>query len=230
MPTRLVVNEQNSLLQEQVNERPPQPMALRIPARLFSILFHPVFIPLYVIAFLIKVVPYLFAGFTEGEKVMVMIRFAVLYIMFPLVTVLLLKALGFIQSFQLKTQRDRIIPYVICMIYYFWVWYVIKNQPEFPQPVVQFTLAVFISSIIGLMSNTWFKISMHAMALGIALVFVASLGFTQDLNIGYYLSIAVFITGLVLTSRFIDSDHSEKEIYLGLLAGMAAQLAALWIA
>jgi hypothetical protein len=37
---------------------------------------------------------------------------------------------------------------------------------------------------------------------------------------------AFLIAGLVCTSRMIVSDHTPKEVYLGLLAGMLCQFAA----
>jgi hypothetical protein len=40
------------------------------------------------------------------------------------------------------------------------------------------------------------------------------------------LSLALLITGLVCTSRLLVSDHSQKDIYLGLSVGLICQLAA----
>jgi hypothetical protein len=40
------------------------------------------------------------------------------------------------------------------------------------------------------------------------------------------LSLALLITGVVCTSRLIVSDHTPKEIYMGLLVGLVCQFAA----
>src|SRR5260370_2922369 len=101
-----------------------------------------------------------------------------MYIMFLLVSVLLMKALGFISSIHLKTQRDRIIPYIVCMIYYWWMWYVLHNQPEFPKQCVILSFAIFLASIGGLMANINMKVSMHAIAAGVMASFVMFLGFS----------------------------------------------------
>ena len=150
-----------------------------------------------------------------------------MYIMFPLVSVLLMKALGFISSFQLKTQKDRIIPYVVCMIYYWWMWYVLHNQPQFPNAFVILSFAIFLASIMGLMANINMKVSMHAMAAGIMTAFVMLLGFSQDINFGIYISISIWLAGLICTARFIDSDHTPKEIYGGLFIGILSLLLAI---
>jgi hypothetical protein len=146
--------------------------------------------------------------------------------MFPLVSVLLMKAVGFVSSFQLKTQRDRIIPYVVCMIYYWWMWYVLHNQ-SFPREFTILSFAIFLTSIGGLMANISMKVSMHAMASGIMVAFVIMLAFSQDISFGIYISLAILLTGLICTSRFIASDHTAREIYGGLLIGILCLLLAI---
>jgi hypothetical protein len=49
------------------------------------------------------------------------------------------------------------------------------------------------------------------------------------LNFGIYLSVAVFIAGLVCTSRFIVSDHSQNVVYGGLALGVLALGVAGWV-
>jgi len=152
-----------------------------------------------------------------------------MYSFLPLVSVLLMKALKFINSIQLKTQRDRIIPYVVCMFYYWWMWYVLNHQ-EMPSDFVQFSFAIFLASIGGLMANINMKVSMHAIAAGIMAAFVMKLGFAQDLNFGFYISGSILLTGAICTARFIDSDHTPKEIYVGLFIGIVALILALQFA
>jgi hypothetical protein len=145
-----------------------------------------------------------------------------MYTMFPLLTLLLLRGLGFVKTIYLKTQQERIIPYVICMIYYWWMWYVLHNQPEFRGEIVMLALAIFIVSILGLLANIYMKVSMHTMAMGVAAAFVMLMGFSQDISFTLYISITILITGLVSTSRLIASDHTPAEVYTGLLIGVAS--------
>lgn len=228
MGARLIVDEQNELQEMNFSGIQKQPKALRFIAKIISYIFHPIFIPVYVAWFLVNIQPYLFAGFTEWRKTLLMIQFLIMYAFFPLVTTFLLKGLGFIKSIYLKTQRDRIIPYVICMIYYFWVWYVLNNQPEYPKAIVQFALAIFIASIGGLLVNNNIKVSMHAISVGVMCTFMMTLALSQEINFGAYVAVSLLITGIVCTARFIASDHTQKEIYIGLLVGVVSQLIANW--
>lgn len=228
MSTRLAVDEQHELREINISGVPQQPKALRIVAKIISYIFHPVFIPVYIAWFLINAQPYLFSSFTILEKILTMIRFVVVYAFFPLISVLLLKGVGFISSIYLKTQKDRIIPYIICMIYYFSLWFVQKKMPDNPAAINYFTLAIFIASIGGLMFNIYMKISMHTIAAGVMAAFIITLAFLEKKDFGIYISVALLITGLICTARLIASDHSQKEIYWGLIIGIASQIVANW--
>lgn len=228
MSTRLVVDQSSKLQEFRETGHQPQNVIIRLIAKVISYIFHPLFIPVYIAWFLISVQPYLFASFTPAEKLLAIIRFFIMYSFFPLVTVLLAKGLGFLDSIYLKTQKERIIPYIACGVYYFWMSYVLRHQPEFSKEVVQLSMAIFIASSLGLLVNIVMKVSMHTMSMGIMLAFMALLAFTQPGSYSVYISIAFLIAGLVCTSRFIVSDHTPTEIYTGLLVGGVSQLIAVW--
>ncbi len=56
------------------------------------------------------------------------IRVTVASVLFPMLVVLLSKALGFVQNITLTGQKDRIIPYVASIIFYFWAFYTFKRE------------------------------------------------------------------------------------------------------
>jgi hypothetical protein len=210
---------------DQVVENPiQQPGIVKVFAHIFSYIFHPLFIPVYITWFLTKVHPSYFSGFSDYQKNWLILRVAYSMVFFPLITVLLLKALKFIDSFFLHTQKDRIIPYIACGIFFFWVYLVFRNQPNIPTVLTAFIFAVFLASSAALLANIYLKISMHAIGmggvLGILLVVMASNTMLTTLPF----SIAFLLTGLVCTSRLIISNHQPKEIYLGLLLGIVSQI------
>jgi hypothetical protein len=196
---------------------------IRVAARIISFIFHPLFIPVYISWFLIYINP-LFPAINSSDKWILLLRFIVMYTVFPLVTVFLAKGLGFIQSIFLKTQKDRIIPYVVCGIYYFWMWYVLKNQPEFPRYFVMLSLAIFIASFLGLIVNSFMKVSMHTISAGVMITFILLLAFLTDANYGFYIAIAFLLAGTISSARLVNSDHYPIEVYAGLVVGIVAQL------
>ena len=201
------------------------PVAIRIAARIVSVVFHPLFIPVYISAFLIYLSP-AFPALDAPDKVLLLVRFIVMYTVFPLATILLAKALGFVQTIFLKTQKDRIIPYVACGLYYFWMWYVLHNQPQFGKEAVLLALAIFLASSAGLFSNSYLKVSMHAISVGVMATFMMLVGLLLPGSFGLYISLALFIAGTVCTARLVNFDHHPVEVYGGLFIGILAQLVA----
>src|ERR1039457_1758457 len=113
-------------------------LALRITAQLFSIIFHPLFIPVIATWYLAFIHQSYFTGIAPHDKLLITIRVALNTIIFPGATVILLKALGFIQSIFFKTQRERIIPYVASNIFYFWMYLFFGSQPRVPLIILLF--------------------------------------------------------------------------------------------
>ena len=200
--------------------------ATRMGARVISYIFHPLFIPLYVIAFLVYEIG-VFPDRDDWGKKLVMIQFLVSYTLLPLITIMLMKGLGFVQSIHLKTQKDRILPYVVCEIFYFWGWYVSKNL-HYPKVVVVFALAVFLACSLGLILNSYMKISMHGIAVGTLCAFMLLAPALVTVHLGFFITIAFLIAGLTCSSRLIDSDHHPVEVYAGFMAGALMQLVAYW--
>lgn len=195
-------------------------------ARIISFIFHPLFIPVYMGWLFVRVLR-LFPGLSDWHQQLLLIQFFVNYTLLPLVTVLIAKGVGFIDSIYLKTQKERIIPYIATMIFYFWVWYVFKNQ-GFPEAAVQFSLAAFLSICFGVFVNSFFKVSMHALSMGVVVMLLLLQSISSSVNYGPFVSIAMLITGLVCTSRLLLKDHQPFDIYAGLFLGALAQVIA-WV-
>jgi hypothetical protein len=203
-----------------------QPGIVKFFAHLFSYIFHPLFIPVYVTWFIAFIHPAYFSGFNPQQKIWIIIRVAYTMVFFPFITVLLLKGLGFSKSIFLKTQQERIIPYIACGIFFFWAYLVFRNQPEIPKILTAFTFGVFLSSSAALLANIRMKISMHAIGMGGLLGIFLVIMFQNTMLMTAPLSLALLLTGLVCTSRMIVSDHTSNEIYTGLLLGLACQFIA----
>lgn len=201
----------------------PHSFAIRVPAIILSWIFHPIFIPVYVIAFMVYLHPTYFAGFSQQAKQQTLLVVLLNMVFFPLLSIVLLKALGFIESIYLHTQRDRIIPYIACSIFYFWAYLVFKKQGIYPNVLPSFIFGVFLSCNAALMANIYQKISIHAMGVGGWLGFFLVVAFSQTMLMTWPVSMVILIAGLVCTSRLLISDHTNKELYTGFFLGVICQ-------
>lgn len=205
---------------------PSQSLFLKSLAYLFSVLFHPLLIPMYVTLFLIYLHPSYFAGFGKSEKIQVLLIVLLNVIFFPLFTVFLLKGLGLIDSLYLKSQKDRIIPYIASSIFFFWACRVFLQQPQYPLIIGAFMLGVLLASFIALFANIYYKISMHGIGMGGLLGILTEIMKSHTMLMTWPFCISILLTGIVCSSRLLLSDHIQKEIYTGLLVGFICQLIA----
>lgn len=204
----------------------PQPQILKVLGRFFSYLFHPLFISVYVAAYLIYLYPYEFSVYDHRQKFLRLLSVILITTFFPALTVFLLWRLKFATSIYLRTQKERIIPYVASITYFFWAFYVSRNMPGSPQIMTFFFLGTFLAASAALMANNYFKISMHAIAVGGAAAYMILLGVVTGQHISVAIAIATLIAGIVCTSRLLVSDHHPYEIYWGLVLGILSQMVA----
>ena len=176
--------------------------------------------------FLLYVHPYVYNGFEQWRKLQQLFSVILNTAFLPIFSVFLLWRLKlFTQSMNLRTAKERIIPYLLVMIFYFWMWHVFNNK-EVPPETVHFFLGSFLAICGAWFCNIYFKISMHTVAMGGLIIFATLFSLHDNYASGLYLGIAFLIAGIVCTSRFIVSDHTSFEIYSGLVIGMLAQFIA----
>lgn len=205
------------------------PLLIRALAHILSFLFHPIFIPVYVSCFMLFVHPSLFAGYTLQAKGRLMGTVIVNLCFLPAFTVFLCWRLKFTRSMFLNTQKERIIPLAAAMIFYFWCWFVLHDFTAIPVLFRQFMLGCFVTIIAAWLANIYFKISLHALAVGGMACFMLLLAGSSEGFSAIYIAVAILIAGAVGSARLIVSDHGSFEIYSGLLTGALCQLIALWL-
>ncbi|MDQ2721286.1 MAG: hypothetical protein M3Z26_16185 [Bacteroidota bacterium] len=224
--------ENLSIPRENINQtapfkNPEQFFLVKWVAYFFSYIFHPLFIPVIATWYLAFIQPGYFTGIPPHDKWLIVARVGYNTIFYPALTVLLLKAVGFIKSIFLKTQRERIIPYIATNIFYFWTYLVLKNQEEVPFILTGFIFGIFLASSVALIANIYFKISMHALGVG-ALTGLMLIIIFSSVSYALFLPamLAFIITGIVCTSRMIVSDHTPFDIYAGIFFGIISQFIA----
>ena len=186
-------------------------------ANVVSYVCHPVFMPV-AMAYVLFIINRTSFGNISPDKMYHWLGILALNtIFFPLVTVFLLKRLNFIDSYTLKTSKDRIIPLIATMTFYFWVYLVFKNMKPptvAPQILQIFLLGNFWGIIAIFMINIFKKVSMHAAAAGGMVGILIVIMIVSRVNIFIPLIIALLIAGIIGTSRLVLRAHTQGEIGL----------------
>jgi hypothetical protein len=210
------------------NNTPPQ--VVKYIGNFISYIFHPLFIPTYFLLYLIQNIPYEFAGITPWQLQLRVFSVFWLTAFFPAFSVFLLWKLKFSDSIYLRTQKERIIPYVITMFFYWWMYYLSRHFNDQPLALKYFYFGIFIASAIGLVINNFIKVSLHGIGVGGMLMAIILAGILYPIQNIFWVSIAIVITALVISARMMVSNHTDKELWVGLLVGAATQTTAyFWV-
>jgi hypothetical protein len=215
--------KQKELLKQQ---RPgTQNMFLRVMATIITYVFHPVFMPTVIAILLYKISAVSFAGVSgpEVKKWLAIIILNTLF--FPLFLIALLKALGFITSIRMRDPKDRIIPLIGIMVFYFWAYNVFSNITA-PFALRVLLLGSFWGVIVVFMVNIFYKISMHTTAAGGVIGIFIVLMILSPVSMMIPLIIVLVIAGCIGTARMLLGTHTPFEIYLGYFFGILSMLAA----
>lgn len=195
-----------------------------------SYLFHPLFAPVFLTWVLVTLMPASFASLKQEHIVFLLLRVAYMTAFFPLLTVLLMKGFGFAESIQLKNHKERIVPIMATMIFYFWAYWVVKNDTSLQAPTLlkSLFLGSFWGIILLFMANIFVKVSLHATAIAALPGLLFVLLFVSSVNMLLPLSFAIILAGIVGSARLYLSAHKSSEIWFGYIIGIVTQLGAYW--
>ncbi len=206
------------------------PTFLKYIGQFISYILHPLFIPTYFMLYLIQVLPYEFVGITEWQLTLRLFSVFWLTAFFPAFAVFLMWRLKLSESIFLRTQKERIIPYVITMFFYWWMYYLSRNFTDQPIALKFLYFGIFIATAMGLIANNFLKISLHAMGVGGLLTAVIMVGLHYSINNAIWVLLAIVITAIVISARMLVSDHTKQELIIGLSIGILTQVMAyFWV-
>lgn len=211
-------------------------------AKAISIIFHPLFIIGYVLTFLMMTNPYIFGFSSDKAQGLVIISIVTISVMFPMVAIFMMKALGLISTLEIADKKERIGPLIVTGLFYMWLYVNVRNNDNIPGALSFFILGSTISVFFALMINSFSKISLHTIAAGgmatgmLFIIFNFSYGFTDIPMPGLGIQVRtsdrlmymliLIAAGTIGMARLYLKAHKEDEIYGGYIVGILAQMIA----
>lgn len=213
----------------------PLPKPVVFLARFVSILLHPIFLPVLLCVALYVLTPAAFKAFPPYLLVRSLVSIAIITIFFPLFSIILMKALGFIKSVYMRDSKDRIIPLIATMTFFFWAYLVYSHPLKFAEKTIDVPLLIrvillgaFYIIVVLFMVNIFFKVSMHSTAAGGAIGFGLVLLLTSPTNMLLPFFAFVIVAGIIGSARLILREHKPSEVWTGYALGFIVQMAA-WL-
>ncbi len=213
---------------------------MKVLAQFISVVFHPVFLFVYIIVLLLVINPYMFgfSNISEANELLLIVVLTVIPI--PIIVVLMQKGLGLSDSIYLRNKQERIGPYLVSALLYLSL-YLQLAKTNSANAIQVATLGAVVALFGAFFVNNFFKISLHAIGSGalISMIVLTVMFYSRstyelslgDFIIGEYDTIAVLygtilLSGVICSARLYLKQHNIQEIYSGLVLGFFAPLIA----
>ncbi len=186
-----------------------------------SYIFHPLFIPVAGTISYFAITPKYTPIEEQSGNILPIF---ILTVIIPIITYLILKNVGLIQSVFMPTLKERRYPLYISILLLLMVVYKVIPNNYTAELHYYFLglIAATMASLLLLFLN--FKSSMHLMGMGSIFMYLICLSVHFEINITLALSVLILLIGLVATSRLYLKAHSKAELVIGFFIGLVSQL------
>ena len=147
----------------------------------------------------------------------------------PLLVIFLLWAIKFLKSLEMETQKDRYIPLIACMSFYFWVFWIFHFSLQAPSWIQMFLLSSFITMVFSFFLTIFSKISLHLAGAASIFIFALLLNVSTGFADAYFLTVTACVLGLVWFSRKTLKAHNAPQLITGAALGALASIIAYFI-
>lgn len=185
-------------------------------AQFLSIALHPLFMPVYTLAFVLWADPYFYM---EPRSRLVLLAMVVLMtVAFPITSVLLLIRSGMVSGLRMPGRRERIAPYLMTLVYYGMTGFLLARTALHPA-LISLMMGAALALLITTLITLWWKISAHMVGVGGMVGALFALGQLHGLSFAGPFMLVLIMAGALGTSRLLVSDHTPTQVYAGFLVG-----------
>ena len=186
-------------------------------AKTISVIFHPVFMPLYGLI-LIFSTPTIYSYLSLPMKKLLFLTVLVNNVALPLILLAFLKVRNHISSWEMENRSERMLPLFLVTILYALTLYIVIRYPS-PNFIKTYFIGIFFVALSITVINNWWKISIHATASGALTALMLILSFRMFHVILLPLMAIITVAGLILSSRLRLNSHTPAQVWIGFLLG-----------
>ncbi|MBW6501390.1 MAG: hypothetical protein K0B05_08355 [Bacteroidales bacterium] len=187
-------------------------------AKVISLLFHPLFMPLYGLLIIFSA-PTLLGYLPLAVKKILFIIIAINNVLIPLTLLPFFRFRNIISSYAIRDRKERIIP-MLAVTFLYSITSIIVYRLQIPVFLKTFIVSTAFLSLGATMVNFWWKISVHSVGVGalVALVFFLSVKMYTALT--WHLIGVILVGGFVLSSRLRLNSHTPAQVWAGFALGL----------
>lgn len=196
---------------------------MRVLAKTFSVLLHPLLMPSYILFILFSSGEYI--GFNLNQKLKLII-YGIIFtntFLFPGLLSLFLLQNKKISSLEMEDKTERRLPYLITATFYILTYYLLQ---KFNLSVLVYIVMLGASTaiLIAMFINFKWKISAHMVGIGGLIGVLTGLTIRLHMNFIFLIVLFILLAGFLGTARLILKAHVPSQIFVGFFVGCFTQL------
>jgi hypothetical protein len=196
-------------------------------SKIFSVVFHPVFIPLYGLL-IIYSSPTLLSFIPARMKWTIFLLVLANNVILPLLLAAMLYLRGAIKTFNARDRNERVVLLTFALLMYT-ITAILLLKIQVPNLFRAYFISTAFVTLVTLIITAIYRISLHAAGFGGLLSLLIFMIMLYDIRSAWQLVIVILIGGGVLSSRLYLDDHTPTETWTGLFAGAGVMALTLFI-
>jgi membrane-associated phospholipid phosphatase len=201
-------------------------------ARVLSYIFHPLLIATYLFLLLSFTLPIALEPIQPASHLLFIGLVFIVTFLLPTLNLGILKIFGSLKSFEMIERRERILPFILISFIYVFVTYLFYNKTKLSinDNFLRLMIVIDLLVVVSTIATLFFKISIHSVAAWGVIGILIPLNKMTEINSLFYPSIAaIFVAGLIMSSRVQLGVHTLKEVLWGSVIGLATSVAGMSI-
>ncbi len=196
-------------------------------AKVFSIILHPLLMPLFATWIILNTGSYL--SFSTSPILQKFIYFVVFIstTLFPSLGAWLLMKKGKISSLEMPKRTERNSPFIITLLCYVASVYLLFNMP-IPRIFSYMVAGGLLAIIWAFIINLKWKVSIHLMGIGGLMGLMFGYALLFHVNMIFILIVISSLAGILGWARLKLLAHTPAQVYVGFVGGFFIELAFIW--
>jgi hypothetical protein len=196
-------------------------------SKILSVVFHPVFIPLYGLL-IIYSSPTLLSFIPARMKWTIFVMVLTNNVILPLALAAVLYSRGAIKTFNARDRNERVVLLTFALLMYT-ITAILLLKIQVPNLIRAYFISIAFVTLVTLIITAIYRISLHAAGIGGLLSLLIFMIMLYDIRSAWQLVAVILLGGAVMSSRLYLDDHTPTETWTGLLTGAGVMALSLFI-
>ena len=199
-------------------------------ARFLSMVFQPVFVPIYSVLIVFNTDTHLAFVVRPAVQTFIYIVLALNMVVLPVISLFYFKKKGIISDFYIRDAKERFMPFMMVLAFHASTYYLFQmDDLNLPHVIPNMILGGAIGISICTAINVKWKISIHMLGMGSMVGLLVGLSMRYQSELMAIILSIILISGLVGYARLRLGAHTSGQVYAGFALGVIVMMGAVLV-